>query len=551
MAFDRPLFLLLLAVPPLVWWLLRPPGRGRAFLTYRLELWLRAARELGLLEPRATSLRIVPPILAAVALALAGAGPRLGGVEGPDRLLVLLDRSPSMGARDGRGRTRLDAALERLAAELSGLPPEVEVRAILAGGERLGVVAGRVGERAEWWPRLAAQAEVAGGRAGLTELLAGLEALGEPVLVLSDLAGPERPAAGPAGRAHLRRVGERVDNGALLDLLLAPTWPAPEVQATALVRPGGSEQSLVVRAPASGELLASVSVPASPVDLLEVPLSWPRRCGAVQVRLEPADAFAWDDALDLAPLPPPALRVAIRTGPGEAPSALARSTAFALATGEGRVVGVEDDPDLVVVEGGRLQAWPDRARPDWLLLGTAVAGMTGENLLEAPEPGAWESSHPLLRGLDLSQLGVDWALRVVSGGERGRALFRAANGEPLLLAAEGEPRIVHLLFLPGRSSLGAELLWPRFLHRSLGWFARAGEERVEAARPGGAPPDLEESDLGPGDAPQERPLPAFAASGAALGGWLMLFALLLLALWLLLLAPRPESARLPFSAGRG
>ena len=554
MRFERPLFLLFLLVPPLVWWLLRPPGHGRPWLTYRLELWLRAARELGLLHPRRSTPRALPAILAAVSLALAAAGPHWGAKAGPDRLLVLLDRSPSMGARGHSGRTRFELALDRLLAEVVLLPPEVELRVVLAGGERLGLEGGQAGRFEEWAERLAAWGPALSGRGELAGLVEGLAARGTPLLVLTDRAGPERSLAPEADGVCLRTLGEAVDNGSLLDLVPLPTWPAPEVEAQARVRPGGGARSLEVRALASGEILArgTVGPAAGPSDPVEVPLSWPRRAGPVEIHLTPPDAFGLDDVLLFTPLPPPGLRVALRAGdPDEGPSPLARAAAHALATGEGRVVLEEEDPDLVVVEGGQLSSLPDQARPAWLLLGTAVAGLTAETLLKAPEPGAWDSQHALLSGLDLSQVGVDRALRVEPGSWPGRVLFRTATGHPLLLATESDPKVVHLLFLPQHSSLGAELLWPRFLHRCLGWFSGSGKEQVDARRPGGAAPDPEESDLDPGPSLLERPLPEFGRPGHDLSAWLLFAALVLLALWLLLLAPGPSAARLSFSPRRG
>ena len=127
--------LVLLVLP--VWWLLKPPGRGRPWLTYRLELWLRAARELKLLKPRTSPLYDLPVIFAVLALAVAAAGPRWGGRRGSASLLVVLDRSPSMAARDSEQKSRFDRAFSLLAARVRALPPQIEVRVLSPGGPML------------------------------------------------------------------------------------------------------------------------------------------------------------------------------------------------------------------------------------------------------------------------------------------------------------------------------------------------------------------------------------------------------------------------------
>ncbi len=548
--FERPGWLLLVLLALLAWWLLRLPRKGPYRLTYRLEIWIRAARELRLLEPKGHFLRDLPLLVALLLLCLVPSGPGWGGREGPGTLLVVLDRSPSMGAKETRGgKTRFQVALDRLGAFLAKVPPHTEVRLLGAGGGRFLRAGGRAGDYPKWKGTLALWGPAAGGRARLGEVLAGLAPLGLPTLVLSDLAGPEKETPTQKKGVLFLRVGKPFANGSLLDGRLASTWPSPQVQARFLLSGAWAGRSLLVRPREGGAPLARTALPARPREGKErgsegwvVSLSWKRSAGPVKVSLEPPDRFPWDDVLLLDPPPSPALKVAFRAQPSsEGPSPLAASLLQGLTAGGGKLVGRGEEPDLVVLQGGSLSRPPWRGEkpggPAWLLLGTRVTGVTLPGRIENPQVGAWDWEHPLLKGLDLSQLGIRFALPAREGERGGRALVRTRKGEPLLLAREGPPKVAHLLFPLGRSTMGAQLLLPRFVHRCLAWFSGIDPVGPPAHRPGGGEPDPLESDLSAASPPPPAPLPAFALPGRPLAPWLLLLALALLALWTFL-APR-------------
>ncbi len=553
-SFQAPWLLLLALLPFLAWWLLRVPRKGAWRVTYRLEIWIRAARELKLLEPRGHFLRDLPLLAGLLLLCLVPSGPRWGARKGPDTLLVVLDRSPSMGASTAPGgKTRFQAALDRLAACMKRIPPDTEVRLLGTGGRNFFRGGGRAGDFETWISRAAAWGPASRGRARLSEVLAGISPLGLPILVLSDLAGPEKGAVKAAERGVLfSRVGAPFGNGVLLDGRLLSSWPAPEVKARFLLGGALQGRSLLVRPQGGGKVLARLDLSKAlqggkgrPRGPFQVDLAWPRRAGPVRVSLDPPDRFAWDDVLLLDPPPAPALRVALGAPlPPEGAAPPVRSILRGLTAGRGKVVGQGENPDLVVVQGGSLPGPPGldgRGKgPSWLLLGTRVKGVTGPGWIHAPQVGAWDMEHPLLRGLDLSQLGIRLALSAREGGTAGRALVRTVKGKPLLLVREGPPRVVHLLFPVGRSTLGAQLLLPRFVHRCLAWFSGIDPEGRPALRPGGGRPDPEESDLSAAPQPPARPLPAFGLPGKALAPWFLLFALACLALWVFL---APSSRR--------
>ncbi len=551
LSFQHPWWLLLALLPLLALWLLRVPRKGLHRLTYRLEIWIRAARELNLLQPRGHFLRDLPLVAALLCFSLVPSGPRWGARRGAGTLLVVLDRSPSMGASLGAGRPgkdRFTRALEILESRMGALPPGLEVRVLGAGGPRLLREDGRAGEFAPLAERLRSWGVASRGRARLEQVLEGLAPLGLPLLVLSDFAGPEKQAPGKAPPCSVRwvRVGRPLPNGALLEGLLLPDWPSPEVTARFLVRGSLLGRSLVVRPAQGGKVLArlALSFPPGRKGAERVTLSWERAAGPVRVSLEPGDAFPWDDTLLLEPPPLPALRVALREGdPGEGPSPAVRALLEGLTAGKGKIVEEDQGPDLVVVEGGRLPSpIPQGPGPDWLLLGTSLEGVTLPGRLEKPRVGSWDMGHPLLRGLDLSQLGIRWALKAREGGAAGRALVRTSRGAPLLLVRKGPPKVVHLLFFPGRSTLGAQLLLPRFTHRCLSWFSGIDPAGRRGRRPGGGRPDPEESDLSSLSLPPPGPRPSFALPGEPLGPPLLLGGLAFLAFWVFL-APSGRKRR--------
>ena len=115
MRWEWPLFLLLLAVLPLLWWWSRRPAGRRPAV-----MWVRAARWSGM--GAAWPLRAVEALpwialaLALVALARPQQGLRQSEVEtrGVD-IMLAIDISPSMGAEDFRPRNRLFVAKETAA----------------------------------------------------------------------------------------------------------------------------------------------------------------------------------------------------------------------------------------------------------------------------------------------------------------------------------------------------------------------------------------------------------------------------------------------------
>ncbi len=102
--------------------------------------WLRRLKKwLALL------LAVLTVLLAVLALARPAAS---GGGESPGALVIVLDRSASMAAKDGRGRTRLDEARELIRKRIQSLP-EAAVASLIAFDSKPSVILSRSRNRRE------------------------------------------------------------------------------------------------------------------------------------------------------------------------------------------------------------------------------------------------------------------------------------------------------------------------------------------------------------------------------------------------------------------
>ncbi|MCA8942674.1 MAG: hypothetical protein KDB80_08975, partial [Planctomycetes bacterium] len=101
---------------PLAIWLARPPRPRARVATAHLPQWRAAAAAIGRRPVRWRIVRLLLLLVGGAALVFAAAGPQIRGDAGPLRLVVLVDRSASMG-RGGawdEARAELTRVLERV-----------------------------------------------------------------------------------------------------------------------------------------------------------------------------------------------------------------------------------------------------------------------------------------------------------------------------------------------------------------------------------------------------------------------------------------------------
>jgi hypothetical protein len=488
-----------------------------------------------------------------------GRRPRLAAVDRSGRsLVILIDRSASMSARD-QPTTRLGVAKARAAEIVAGLRPAD--RALVAS-----FAAETVAESGfEADPRRLSEAIAAvspGDETGdLPRALAFAAAVlrdrpAPTVVIVSDGGfAPDQLQRPPPVGLDLRYlpVGVRARNVGILGFA-ARRLPAD---------PGAVETALIVQsfgpnaATAGVEILSGRTV----VDRLKLELTPGERRRVVladlfapEARLEarlihpPAevdDLPGDDDARTT--IPPLPRRRVLRVGGADlyldgALLSLGRTVRVDRLAAEqaDRALTLAPSYDLVIFDGATPSAPPATGR--FLYLNPTgdgspfpVRGTVRDPVLD---PASLRREHPLLRQLDLGDVNLAEAHRLVLGP--GDLALAGSFGVPLIVARERPGlRVAALAFDPRRSDLPMRPAFPLLIANALGWATRGGD----AARSGATPAaetetvrDARESDTTPaatltlGDRPLRPPDPP-QPHGAPRAQWLALLLALVLLLF--------------------
>lgn len=329
LAFGAPASLALLALWPALLLLARRAAERRPRPAADFELWRRAAERLGAPPVRrAFSRRDLVLLVPLALLTLALAEPAWRREEGARRVVVLMDRSASMGAAVG-GVDRLARGLRAAA----GLPEAREPRFV-------GVPAPAEDERAS------SPAPVAVDPARLAAEAAALHAAGEPVLVVTDR--DDLPL--PPGVGLVRVVDDVVNAG------IVACAPTPEGLFVRLAGDAGAApRELRVENREGGEIVSvRVGDPSAARLVLDL--------GGVQdatLRLLPHDRNPLDDVVRLVARPRPA------------------RAAVVLPRGDALLRALRAQPELEVVVG------PD-PEADLIVAHDAAAARDGRALLLVP-----------------------------------------------------------------------------------------------------------------------------------------------------------------------
>ena len=422
----------------------RPPGgRTRDRLKSTPSLWLE--------------------LLAALALGLLLAGPRVRWETTAPHLVAVLDGSASMTAATGAAnpdgspqtfRGRALAELRTRAAALGGATRLTVVRS----GARPRVVGGPRGPWRDVFDAVRTDAPADGRHdlAPAVDLAARLAADGGRVLLLTDRSPAALGFAPPASVAVVG-VGEPRANAALL---------------AADRRAGGDGEELFVRArafgavgpatltvaDAAGRAVASRDWRPEPgaAASFTIPLPARLRDGAIGVRLTAdGDALAADSFAVLLPTPARPVRAANALPGGPAREAVAR----ALAALPG-VTGAADPAgaDLLFLPP---DAAADRPAGAWAVAVGPLAGQSGEPPADAAGPFLIDRADPLADGLSLA--GVVWG---GAGGGRGLpgvgplAPVAAAGGRVLVGRAADDAGVIAVNADLARGTLARTPDWP-------------------------------------------------------------------------------------------
>ncbi|MGE0712034.1 MAG: VWA domain-containing protein [Planctomycetota bacterium] len=481
-------WLALVAIPLLLLFVLkaRRPRRPVASLLF----WQAVALEQQASSPfkrLRRNLVLVLLLVALGALVFGRAEPIVQADVREGRALVLvLDTSASMEARDQDGRTRFEAGRALARDMIAGLG-RGDLAALIAVDRTARLVVPLTDDDAALRAGLA---ELRPRHLG-TNLAEGLllaaqlvEAAGrEPeVVLLSDGGGPPPPPVDLGGPLRYVRLGTRGDDLGIVARELQPSARGEEDlwQVFASVRSTAPEPREALVALRRGErTLAARRLVIPPGG--EQALSFEERLepGPLEVRLLPPrageelDPFPVDDVAYLVVPDTARPRVALARAGGPAP-AWERALLAAGARVEPLPAG-GDDPGLLllVIEGDPPPRLPPR---DALLVGFTqrVGPVTPGPVVERPLLTAWDRTDPALRFLDLGDLreGVARA-RPLELGPGARVLIQGQNprtGAALVLAAtwrEGRARRVALGFDPHESAWPLKASFPIFVQNCL------------------------------------------------------------------------------------
>ncbi len=135
--FEAPLFLLLLAIPLLLWWLHRREPRPATVVLPSLLFLEDEVPAAERAERRRVDLDLLLALCASASLSLAAAGPVFSASRDGRRVTVLVDDGPAMGARSSDGTTAGTRALAVAEAVRRAASGDDEVVVVAASGEEL------------------------------------------------------------------------------------------------------------------------------------------------------------------------------------------------------------------------------------------------------------------------------------------------------------------------------------------------------------------------------------------------------------------------------
>ena len=479
-------------------------------------------------------------ILAGLAFAvIALARPTVGG-RGRQRIIVVLDTSASMGARDHGGGTRLTRAADELEIIADGLGPQDQL-ALITTGASAGVEVPPTTAHADAVLRGRALAAAGGAGANAADELALrlADALcREPartrIVVLSDGAGlTVPPGRCPRHRIAIGRAADNLGVSALSarlvdglgthDVHLAVTSSATEAR-TVNVTLAVDDRVLDIiplEVPAGGTAERSLRMMIDGGERLRASLGGD---GA-----QPDDALIADDVASVAlpdagPVsvllvtsrPASLLAEALRVHPR---ARLTLAAPGALPAGPFDLILLEDDPKMAMPISGHIVGFGLVPVGAPLALGNVAA-----------ERGVvrWDFDASWFRYVDLRDLFLTTA-KVVTGG---RAIIDSASGALAASARWGDRELIVTGFSVGDTDLGLRAAFPNLVANFIDWAAPAG--------PPPSPPQgvlaASESDLTP-----RLPDPTAAAAGALGGSGYGLFLFAALAAIALLLAEQTFS----------
>lgn len=489
------LWLLLLGVIPVVLYLVR--RRSKKVRVSTLVFFKTLAREhqesawLRRLK-RWLSLALTLLMLALAVFVLSRLIVRQDDADRYRTVVVLLDRSASMEAKDENGESRIDAAKRLLRDRLTKVPEEVGI-ALVAYDQRPEVLQPRTTKRRELLSRLdsVGSRPIAGRPDAALEtarMIAGLE----PPAAIWHLSDRLLPDPGEGSKIHqLNLALSEVGNVGITAVSLRGV-PLEHARYDVFVRVARNRD-----APSATKAKLRVSVGGIPSQIREIDLE-PGAESSVTFRINGSrdqilrlalesegDGFPLDDEVSL-PLPEirPVLAAWIRPDELEDPytrfalSSLQESGSFELLKGGPAAWPLTEKVDAVIFDGWLPAEWPTDT-PAILLNPPDYAGPVVSRRLAAPVPydsvRVGMADHPVLFRVSSSRVALTQTGLYDARGSLEPLWF--AGNDPVLSAGEvGGERVVVMGFSPGLSEqLPLTASFPILMGNALFWAVNQEE----------------------------------------------------------------------------
>lgn len=491
MQFLHPAFLwlLLLGIIPVVLYLVRRRSKKVRVSTlvffktlaqeHQESAWLRRLK-------RWLSLAMTLLLLALAVFVLARLIVRPDQEDSYQTIVILLDRSASMGVRDGGGETRLDVAKRGLRERLLRVPEGVGI-ALIAYDQRPEVLLPRSRQRRELLSRLdGVETRPIPGRGALAletaQMIAGLE----PPSVIWHVSDETSPIAEEITNVkHLNVALGEVSNTAITAVQVRPV-PLEYARYDVFVR-----VALNGDAPAPVKSWLNATVGGIPNQRREIELDPGTeitltfringsRDQILSLALEPErDDFPLDDQVSL-PLPEmrPILAAWIRPDESEDPytrlalSALQESGSFELLKGSPAAWPLTEPVDVVIFDGWVPETWPE-STPAVVVNPPDRQAPFAARRLKAPVPHdgvrAGNADHPVLFRVSSGRVAVTQTSVYDTRGTLEPLWF--AGDDAVLSAGEvGGSRLVLMGFSPGLSErLPLTASFPLLMGNALFW----------------------------------------------------------------------------------
>jgi len=441
--------------------------RRRAVLVSSAILWKRV-----LAEQSARSLwqrlRMIFSILLALTIslliALSIARPRIDWITGkPQRIVIVMDTSPSMSTRTDDGRTRWLHAVEEARTLIDRFGPSDQIRiAETSGGATFGFT------------------DAAEARAMIDQLSPGHVEPRFPVLdgneshvyfVSDGVALRDLPRA-----TESVSVFESADNAGITAFDIRPVPSDPlTYEAYLEVENSGEAKMIAITVSGGDEDRITRTVSVAPREKYRETFDLSRfPGGAVRASILSKDDALPSDDLAVAYLP---ARRKIRTllvTPGNAKLTTLlkydRNVDLSIST----PANYREVPDIDAYVFDRFTPEIQPATPA-LFLGPPSAGA---GLVRQPKITTWSEEHPVMRHVGLQDVSIQNVLKI----DPQRATVIAASNDTPLIVASDDPRRVMLTFDLRSSDFPLQAGFPVFIHNALAWLSE-GRPTLHAANP--------------------------------------------------------------------